>query len=186
MSKGQRSLRDPLYGQIHGTVQKESASDGKPHKSKGSVATAAHVYSLIRKLSKKEQKHLAKLISEDGPLASVILDLCGFNKVADSFGSMVECWAKMCNAADNSSQFAALLQEKLRRRNRRSAPETIARNIVICDLRRENPRLWSQGTLGMKFSIDRRTVRRILKEEDKWRCLEKAQTNRPSGTSSRP
>ena len=56
-------------------------------------------------------------------------------------------------------------------RDRKSDPETIRRNVELCDLRRQDPKTWSHGMLARRFDISDRAVRFILEEETKWRAL---------------
>jgi hypothetical protein len=62
----------------------------------------------------------------------------------------------------------AQLKEK---RDRKSAPGTVRRNVEICDLRKQDPKKWSLGMLGKRFKLTRQTVKRILEDEAKWRRL---------------
>lgn len=64
---------------------------------------------------------------------------------------------------------AKLEQEKLAtKRNRKSDPETVKRNVEICNLRIQG---MSQGQLAKKFDITDAMIRKIEKEELKWRRL---------------
>lgn len=57
------------------------------------------------------------------------------------------------------------------RRDRKSKPSTIKRNVEVCDLRLSNKKLWTQGRLSKKFKITPQAIRKILSEETKWRQL---------------
>lgn len=57
------------------------------------------------------------------------------------------------------------------KRDRKPDPETIRRNVEICDLRKTDKRHWSQGRLAKKYHITTRAIRSILKDETKWRKL---------------
>ena len=52
------------------------------------------------------------------------------------------------------------------KRNRQSDPKTILRNIEICDLRKQN---WSEGRLGRHFDVSPAYIRKVLRDEKKWR-----------------
>jgi hypothetical protein len=63
---------------------------------------------------------------------------------------------------------AARLKAK---RDRKSAPATVRRNVEICNLRKRDPKHWSQGQLAKKFKVSSPAIRKILKDEAKWRRL---------------
>ena len=63
---------------------------------------------------------------------------------------------------------AAKLKAK---RDRKPELETILRNVEICDLRNKDARHWSQGRLAKKYGLTERAIRKILKDETKWRRL---------------
>ncbi len=56
------------------------------------------------------------------------------------------------------------------KRNRKSSPEIVRRNVEICDLRKDRKR-WSLGRLAKKFEVTTRNITLIIKAEDKWRSL---------------
>ncbi len=69
-------------------------------------------------------------------------------------------------------EMAELERDKVTaQRNRKSNPETIRRNIEICDRRKLNPSLWTLGKLAKEYGIKRSTVQGILNDEPKWRQL---------------
>jgi hypothetical protein len=57
------------------------------------------------------------------------------------------------------------------RRDRKSDPATVRRNVEICDLRRRDQAKWSLGRLGKKYGMTKQSVKKILAEETKWRRL---------------
>jgi hypothetical protein len=128
-----------------------------PHK-----PTVDYIFSLIQQLTMAEKYQLARKINEEDVALTVILGECGL-------------WDELLKNAEKASiDWQKAWQEifhKLKKRNRRSDPEIVKRNVEICNLRQENPTLWSQGKLGRKFGINPRTVRKILAEEKKWRDL---------------
>ena len=69
---------------------------------------------------------------------------------------------------DMRTQEAERLREK---RNRKSSPETIRRNLEICNFRKQNAKHWSHGRLARKFGVTDRAIRSVLKQEAKWRHL---------------
>lgn len=62
----------------------------------------------------------------------------------------------------------AELKEK---RDRKSDPETIHRNVKICDLRKQDRKKWSLSRLAKNFDMTTRAITKILSEEAKWRRL---------------
>jgi hypothetical protein len=68
-------------------------------------------------------------------------------------------------------QIQKLLKDKKAARDRPSDPETIKRNVEICDLRKQDQKKWSFGRLAKKFDVARQSIANILKEEEKWRKL---------------
>jgi hypothetical protein len=56
-------------------------------------------------------------------------------------------------------------------RDRKSDPETIRRNVEICDLREEDKKKWTQGRLAKKYDLTPQAIRKILSNEAKWRRL---------------
>lgn len=56
-------------------------------------------------------------------------------------------------------------------RDRKPDPETIVRNVEICDLRKGDPKKWSHSRLAKKFGVTTRAIRKILADELKWRGI---------------
>jgi hypothetical protein len=56
-------------------------------------------------------------------------------------------------------------------RDRKSKPETIKRNVEICDLRKKDRRKWTLGKLAKDHRVTPRAITRILSQENKWRRL---------------
>jgi hypothetical protein len=65
----------------------------------------------------------------------------------------------------------AALEMKMAARNRRSSPEIIRRNVEICDRRKQDRKHWSLVRLARTYKVSKRTITKVLKEEDKWRRL---------------
>jgi len=55
-------------------------------------------------------------------------------------------------------------------RDRKSDPENVERNVIICDLSKDK-KTWTQGKLAKKYEMTPAGIRKILKEEVKWRAL---------------
>jgi AraC-like DNA-binding protein len=70
-------------------------------------------------------------------------------------------------------QWVINLEFQLKARNRRSDPETVRRNVEICDRRKLDKKTWTLGTLSQHYGISRQYVARIIKEEERWRRLAK-------------
>jgi len=58
------------------------------------------------------------------------------------------------------------------RRNRQPDPETIAKNVAMCDAKLRNPKL-TLGQISQQFHVTRQHVSAVLKEEERWRRLAK-------------
>ncbi len=66
----------------------------------------------------------------------------------------------------------ALTERRLKTaRDRKSKPETIRRNVEICDLRLKDAKTWTQGKLAKKYKLTPQGIRKILAEDTKWRQL---------------
>ena len=71
---------------------------------------------------------------------------------------------------DFAREVGALEREQLKeKRDRKSSPVTIRRNVEICDRRKQDKKKWTFGRLAKEYKIARQTVVRILNEEAKWR-----------------
>ncbi len=57
------------------------------------------------------------------------------------------------------------------RKKKKSDPETIRRNVEICNRRKEDRKYWSHKKLAKEFDVTDGYVRRVLREEQKWRKL---------------
>jgi hypothetical protein len=73
---------------------------------------------------------------------------------------------------EHSEMIDELQADKLKaKRDRKSDPDTVRRNVQICDLRRSDKKLWSLGRLAKKFKVSIRLITKTIKEEPKWRRL---------------
>jgi hypothetical protein len=63
------------------------------------------------------------------------------------------------------------LKEQAAKRNRKSSPEIIARNVEICDRRKQDKKHWSIGRLARAYKVSHRAITLVLQEENKWRRL---------------
>jgi hypothetical protein len=62
----------------------------------------------------------------------------------------------------------AELKEK---RDRKSDPETVKRNLEICVLRKKDKRKWSIAKLARQYQLTPRAITKILSAEAKWHWL---------------
>jgi hypothetical protein len=62
-------------------------------------------------------------------------------------------------------------EELKSKRDRKADPKTARRNVEICDLRKRDPKHWTQGQLAKKFKVSSQAIRKILGQETKWRRL---------------
>ena len=75
-------------------------------------------------------------------------------------------------AEDFARQAAEMERVKLKeQRDRKSDPETIRRNVEICDLRQQDRKKWSLGRLAKHFGVTTRAITKVLANENKWRRL---------------
>jgi hypothetical protein len=77
-----------------------------------------------------------------------------------------QSWEQQTRAIKKLEQ-AQLKQQ----RDRKSDPETIRRNVKICDLRVQDKKLWSLARLAKEFRVTKRAISLILQGEPKWRQL---------------
>jgi hypothetical protein len=57
-------------------------------------------------------------------------------------------------------------------RDRKSDPETVRRNVEICNLRMQDPKKWSLGRLAKQYEMTKQSIKKIIEDENKWRRLE--------------
>lgn len=75
-------------------------------------------------------------------------------------------------ARDFASKAAEMERVKLKaERDRKSSPETIRRNVEICDLRKQDAKKWSYRRLARQFKMTPQAIGLVLKDEAKWRRL---------------
>jgi hypothetical protein len=58
-----------------------------------------------------------------------------------------------------------------KKRDRKSDPESVRRNIAICDLRDSDPKRWTLAMLARKYHISKRAIQLILGRAEHWRAL---------------
>lgn len=61
--------------------------------------------------------------------------------------------------------------EAKQKRDRKSDPATVRRNVEICDLRGQNKKLWTLNRLAKKYKCTVRNITKVLKDEPRWRQL---------------
>lgn len=128
--------------------------------------SAEGVLSIIREMPLPERKRLAKLLeTPPDPFKEV-----GYVIVPEAVGElMLETIGKTFKFVTKQGRMLVDLANRLKRR--RSDPQTIRRNVEICDLRKHDARKWTQGRLGKKYHVTTRAIRKILADEEKWRKL---------------
>jgi hypothetical protein len=136
------------------------------HFPRGNPPSPEDVYAFIRDMTPVDRFVLFSVLSS-APFREIIRDT-GYIVVSDDEasnlleGAMIE----RQEAQAIIEQFKAKLGKK-----RTSDPATIKRNVEICDLRKQDKKYWSHGQLGLKYGMNKRSVARILKDEEKWRQL---------------
>lgn len=70
------------------------------------------------------------------------------------------------------SELGKLAEATLKqKRDRKSDPETVRRNVEICNLRKHDRKKWTLGKLASRFQVTRRAISLVLVDEAKWRRL---------------
>ena len=73
-------------------------------------------------------------------------------------------------AEDFARQASEMERRKLKdKRDRKSDPATIRRNVEICDRRKRDRKKWSLGMLAKHFKISIRAVTLVISAEIEWR-----------------
>jgi len=94
----------------------------------------------------------------------------------------VKRWVEMMG-----KEIGELEREKYKQqRDRKSNPEIVRRNLEICNRRKGNGKLWTQGRLAKEYQLDKRTIREILTDEAKWRRLAATLPKEEGGGTSSP
>jgi ribosomal 50S subunit-associated protein YjgA (DUF615 family) len=121
------------------------------------------VLAAIRELSEQERALLFKTL-ETWPPA-----LCGEcyvlpQKITESFAKIIELFPGMGRALLRDIQSKAA---KAKRRNRKSAPDTIHQEAEIHRLRTEDPKKWSWKVLGKRFGMSKSGAQNAFKRHVK-------------------
>lgn len=58
-----------------------------------------------------------------------------------------------------------------KKRDRKSDPEIVRRNVEICDRRKQDRKKWSIGKLAKTYKLSHRGITLVLRDEPKWRRL---------------
>ena len=143
------------------------------------MSTADALFVMMNELPLTEQARFSDMISETmiGQLLPVLLRLA--IEVAGEMpsASNEEQYNEINERAQRilreyECRIGELREAQLKAsRDRKSDPETVKRNVEICDLRLKDRKYWSLGRLGRKYDISKRMVTLILGEEAKWRRL---------------
>lgn len=89
----------------------------------------------------------------------------------DEFDRVLHERASDCFEAYNREMAEVHAAQFKQDRDRKADPENVARNVEICNLRKADKKMWSQGRLAKKFGVTPRMIRLILAEKAKWRRL---------------
>ena len=161
-----RSHRLPLF--FPETASRDAGTMSTPAPESGS-RTADDVLAIIKALSKAERARLFRALDHLPGLARgtgyVILPeevLTMLQKVPSVL--LKETVPELLRAVD-------LLGKRLSKRNRKSDPEIVRRNVEICDRRKQDRKKWSISRLARIYDLSHRNINLILKDEQKWRRL---------------
>ena len=82
-----------------------------------------------------------------------------------------ELGERMRQTVENIEGHAQRLEEvKLKRKqDRKPDPDTIRRNVEICDRHRQDPKKWNKKRLAREYAVTDRYIRGVIKEEAHWR-----------------
>lgn len=129
--------------------------------------SAEAVLDIIKSLNLPERKRLAELL--EGAAPDPFREV-GYVVIPEAVGGMlVDVMGKMTKLAGEQGRKMIELGRRLKRH--KSSPGIIRRNVEICDLRKQDARKWSQGRLAKKYHVTTRVIRKVLKDEEKWRKL---------------
>jgi len=79
---------------------------------------------------------------------------------------------------ENTAEIVQLeLAKQKEKRDRGSRPQTVRRNVEICDLRRADRELWSLNRLAGQYKVSVRAISKVLEDEQHWRLLAQTGTN---------
>lgn len=143
-----------------------------------------HIVALVAKLSKDELDALwPRLVSKGEPYEKQFAMIVEFalrkgneipKKKWDELGRHIfavqDATKNMVEALKVTQLEVNAINLAIAKRNRRSDPATVQRNIAICDEKKKNPSL-TCGQLAKTHDISRQAVSEILKDEAKWRAM---------------
>lgn len=132
----------------------------------GQQSPAELILLLISELSEVQRDRFIEMIL---PPAGEVVDTAPSEPDAEIQAFMDELVAK---SAVNTPKFIqSVIADYKSKRERKSNPETIKRNVEICDLRKQDRRKWSLRKLAKHYDVTTRVITQVTKEEAKWRRL---------------
>jgi hypothetical protein len=143
----------------------------------GRASTAEVPFMINGELTIGEQQRYAEMIG-DTAIAHLmpVLAAAALTAVREfPNATNAEIEQAIVRAAEKSFQeyddhVSEIEQAKLKsKRDRKPDPETIRRNVEICNLRKHDKKTWTHGKLAQRYKMKKQTVARILKAEAKWR-----------------
>jgi hypothetical protein len=145
----------------------------------GAESKAEYVAEFLRGMTVEEQRRFSMIMNRE--IAKVVYPfvLRHAVDVANEMGHLSreeqgeEVLNRHADSMETYRQYITSTEvEKLKaKRNRKSNPETIRKNVEICDLRLKDPKHWSLARLAGKFKVTKRAISKVVEEEAKWRRL---------------
>jgi hypothetical protein len=143
------------------------------------ISDAPVLFQFFRDMTVPERVRFSEMVS--GTLARDLLPLLVKQAVEiaradphisdEEFARRIEADSMRTLDRNNASLLAIDRAQVKEKRDRKSDPETIRRNVEICDLRKQDPKKWSYRRLARQFKITPQAIGLILKGETKWRRL---------------
>jgi hypothetical protein len=129
-------------------------------------ASANQVLSAIRDMSLDELKLLCQALDKwPNPLSRagyVAVPKSVMDVLRSASATHLEALKKVVNALSDLER---------RRKRRKSSPETVRRNVEICERRKKDRKTWSLRNLARKYNLRYQSVQKIVNSEAKWRKL---------------
>jgi hypothetical protein len=153
------------------------------------LPTAEGVWALLGALSLPEQRRFTDAFW-DATSSYLMPDLLGHavavvrsnpEATNEELVALVNQRAKEQNEREQQAYAELAMAQFKELRDRKSSPETVRRNLEMCDLRNQDSKKWSLARLAKRYDITVRAVSKILENESKWRRL--SQTVTRDGTN---
>jgi hypothetical protein len=149
----------------------------------GEVSTAEDLFQVARHLTPSNLLRfneivIKSIVSHQLPLILPLVTSLAVEAIKESPGQTQEqlqaqvsaLAAKRLARLDEDAAIRAhvMIKEK---RDRKSDPDTVRRNVEICNRKLEDPGLWSNKKLAREYRITPRAIGMILADEPRWRRL---------------